>query len=234
MKQMLASADSPDGLARIHTLAEEAKAEPKAVELREIRRSLSRALDALWKGVAGVTEEFVLEMITPEACREMSRASRSPLAMAGEYDLPVAVVAKLVEETVKTPQDLLKKTRGHRDFTPLHFYADRSTSEASVAMVIAANPEALKAYDCNGKTPYDWAQRKDSWMNASGDNTQVKDMFKSAKTADGLARIQRLAKEVKAEPGQAAAAVERYRAEVAAKAVPVRPVALCARPHPHR
>ena len=42
-------------------------------------------------------------------------------------------------------------------------------------------------------------------------------MLKDAETADGLERILRLADEVKADLGQAAAAVARYRAELEAE-----------------
>ena len=126
---------------------------------------------------------------------------------------PVAVVAKIIEVTVKTYGRGPLMVRGtlHSE-SPLHHFASSCQSEASLALLIAANPSALKATDFEGDPPL---------YNAYDNPAKViLEMLMSAETSDGLARILKLADEVQSDLGQAEAAVARYRAEVAAGPAP--------------
>ena len=142
----------------------------------------------------------LLAMITPEACRKKERHGYTPLHWAATRAPPVSVVAKLIE--VAGPEYLMAKRDRVRGRTPLHNFAYYSKSEASVALVIAANPEALKAKDDVGKTPYDLT----IW--SASCSQECREMLASAETAEGLTRILGLAEEVKTQPEVAKAIAE--------------------------
>ena len=152
------------------------------------------------------SEETLLAMITPEACRPDNHGE--PKVLSAAFEAPVAVVAKIIEVTVKTYGRGPLTVRGtlHSE-SPLHHFAPLCKSEASLALLIAANPRALKCTDFEGDPAFYGAY--------DNSNKEIYNMLRSAETADGLARIQRLADEVKADLGQAAAAVARYKAGAA-------------------
>lgn len=152
------------------------------------------------------SEETLLAMITPEACRPDNHGE--PKVLSAAFEAPVAVVAKIIEVTVKTYGRGPLTVRGtlHSE-SPLHHFAPLCKSEASLALLIAANPGALKCTNFEGDPAIYGA--------CDNSNKEIYNMLMSAETADGLARIQRLADEVKADLGQAAAAVARYKAGAA-------------------
>jgi len=157
------------------------------------------------------SEATLLAMITPENCREDFHRPLhyfgNALHWAGRCDAPEAVVAKLLDVMIGTrpqqdPWHPLKATAFDSAETPLHEFAMHSTLEAAVAMVIAAYPAALKA-KCDldsdttdqPATPNQVAQGREGRPARSSE--EVKALLASAATADGLARIERLAAEAR-------------------------------------
>ena len=155
------------------------------------------------------SEATLLAMITPENCSEDFHRPLSyfgnALHWAGRSDAPEAVVAKLLEVMIAAepqgPWHPLKRTAFDTCELPLHEFAEHSTSEASVALVIAAYPAALNAKtDCGDTTeqratPNEVAQGRNR---AAKSSAEVKAMLASAETARGLRRIQTLAAEARA------------------------------------
>ena len=208
----------PDGISS----AEEWLAREKEEAARE-KKEKAREEEAEKKRIAGAadvarsalltalqdesSEETLLAMITPEACHPDKYGEPKVLSAASKA--PVAVVAKIIEVTVKTfgRGPLTVGGSGTPIVSPLHHFAPSCKSEASLALLIAANPRALKCTDFEGDPAFYGAY--------DNSNKEIYNMLRSAETADGLARIQRLADEVKADLGQAAAAVARYKAGAA-------------------
>ena len=142
----------------------------------------------------------------PDALMEDPLAALSSAARA-----PVPVVAKIIEATVNKygRGPFVRGGSGNPNVvSPLHEFAQHCQSEASLALLIAANPSALNATDFEGDPPLYYAYDN----RAKG----IVEMLMSAQAPDGLKRILRLADEVKADLGQAEAAVARYGAELKA------------------
>ena len=197
--------------ARAKAKAEAAAKAKAAADAKARAKAMAAAAEvarpALMKALGSNTsEESLLAMITPEACHPDEYGE--PVVLSSAYDAPLAVVAKIIEVTVETygRGRLTVGGSGTPIVSPLHHFAQSCESEASLALLIAANPRALKCTDFEGDPAHYGAM--------DNSNKEIYRMLRSAETADGLARIERLADEVRADLGQAEAAVARYRAGV--------------------
>ena len=184
------SAEQPAAKSKIAA----AEAQARAAEA-QARAAADAARQAFLEALeSNASVETVLAMITPEVCRP--NQCGEPVALSRAANAPEAVVAKLIEVTVKTYGRGALMCGGSGNpgaTTPLHSFALSCKSEKNLALLIAASPGAVKKGDFEGDPPYDCAlDNKDE--NAAA----VKAMLQSAETADGLERIVRLADEVMA------------------------------------